>query len=58
MFYKILEKFVANYSLRHWSVSLLFTFVLTFESLEVTLRTTRFKIQKFCVLVTLHLCAL
>ena len=32
--------------------------VLTFKSLAITLRTTRFKIKKFCMLITLHLCVL
>ena len=31
---------------------------LTFQSLAVTLRTTRFNIQKFYMLITLHLCVL
>ena len=31
---------------------------LTFKSLAVTLRTTRFKIKKFRMLITLHLCVL
>ena len=32
--------------------------MLTFQSLAVTLRTTMFKIQKFCTLIRLHLCVL
>jgi hypothetical protein len=31
---------------------------LTFQSLPVTLRHTRLNVQKFCMLVTLHLCVL
>jgi hypothetical protein len=31
---------------------------LTFKSLLVTLRTTRFNVQKFCTLITLRLCVL
>jgi len=31
---------------------------LTFYSLLVTIRTTRFNTQKFCMLITLHLCVL
>ena len=29
---------------------------LTFKSLPLTLHTTRFNIQKFCMVITLHLC--
>jgi hypothetical protein len=32
--------------------------MLTFYSLRLTLRTTSFNIQKFCVLPTMHLCVL
>jgi len=31
---------------------------LSFQSLLVTLRTTKFNIQKFCMVMTLHLCVL
>ena len=31
---------------------------LTFKSLAITLRTTMFKIKKFYMLITLHLCVL
>ena len=40
-----------------FTISIL-TFSLTFQSLPVTLRTNRFNIQKFCMLITLHLCVL
>ena len=35
-----------------------FLYSLTFKSLAVTLRTTRFKIKKFRILITSHLCVL
>ena len=31
------------------------TTVLTFQNLPVTLRTTKFNIKKFCLVITLHL---
>jgi hypothetical protein len=39
-------------------MSLLVIQTLTFQSLRVTSRTTRFNIQTFCMVITLHLCVL
>ena len=36
----------------------LYVFLLTFKSLAVTLRTTRYNIKKICVLIALDLCVL